>query len=55
MTEDEHGRPELREAPAEGRRTAYEPPAITSLGSVTELTLGHSGSGSDGTFTGSTV
>jgi hypothetical protein len=33
---------------------AYEPPAIVTLGTLTELTLGGvGGGGSDGTFTGS--
>jgi hypothetical protein len=35
---------------------AYEPPTITTLGTLTELTLGGvGGGGTDGTFTGSTT
>jgi hypothetical protein len=49
MIPDDDTTPDDETTPA-----GYEPPAITTLGTLTELTRGSvGGSGSDGTFTGS--
>jgi hypothetical protein len=48
--------PEPHSEASDGGIDGYEPPAITVLGTLAELTLGSSSShGSDGTFTGSII